>query len=50
MEKQDWEIEHDKKVKAREKGMKAMSDAQIEAVNLAYKSLSDTLYPRYPGS
>jgi hypothetical protein len=43
MEKQDWQVEHEKKVKAREKGMKAMSDAQIEAVNLAYKSLSDTL-------
>lgn len=43
MEKQDWKIEHDKKVKAREEGMKAMSDAQMKAVDLAYISLRDTL-------
>ena len=43
MEKQDWKIEHDKKVKAREEGMKAMSDAQMKAVDLAYISLRDAL-------
>ena len=37
--KEQWEIEHDKRVKAREEGMKAMSDDQIKAIDLAYTSL-----------
>jgi hypothetical protein len=41
--KEQWEIEHEKKVKARSEGMKAMSDDQIKAVDLAYTSLRDTL-------
>ena len=41
--KEQWEIEHDKRVKAREEGMKAMSDDQIKAIDLAYTSLRDTL-------
>ena len=41
--KEQWEIEHEKKVKAREEGMKAMSDDQMKAVDLAYISLRDTL-------
>ena len=41
--KEQWKIENEKKVKAREEGMKAMSDSQMKAVDLAYISLRDTL-------
>ena len=41
--KQDWEIERDKEILARQKGMGAMTVGQLQAVHDAYEALNTAL-------
>ncbi len=44
MAKEAWEIARDKRIKAQAKGLKGMTDDQLDAVDSAFNSLENALH------
>ena len=44
MKKEAWQIARDKRIKEQSKGMENMTDDQVEAVDIAFKSLEQSVF------